>query len=260
MDRRVRENRIAWDVAAQKYVVETEALVEATRRRPASLSLREEEILAPFLAEARLVIHLQTGHGLDDVDLARAGVTVVGVDFSIVATRAAQGRARQLALPIHYLVADCAAVPLRPGWADLVYTGKGALNWVSDLELWAEAVAGLLRPGGRLFVFEAHPAVALWNLDPVEAGLEPGGNYFTGTRINASFPASAIERYGGDGLEAVEWQWSLADVVNAVIAAGLSLEHLGEYPEPFWRPEGSRGAAAWDGRLPNTFSLLARRA
>src|ERR1035438_5028438 len=34
---------------------------------------------------------------------------------------------------------------------------------------------------------------------------------------------------------------------------------LTEYPEPFWRP-GGVNAAAWDGRLPNTYSLLARRA
>jgi hypothetical protein len=31
-----------------------------------------------------------------------------------------------------------------------------------------------------------------------------------------------------------------------------------EYPEPFWRP-GGVSAAAWDGRLPNAYSLLARR-
>jgi len=42
------------------------------------------------------------------------------------------------------------------------------------------------------------------------------------------------------------------------LAAGLDVLHLGEYPEPFWRPDG-QDAAAWRGSLPNCFSLLARR-
>ena len=43
-----------------------------------------------------------------------------------------------------------------------------------------------------------------------------------------------------------------------MITAGLELLTLAEYPEPFWRP-GGVNAAVWDGRLPNTYSLLARR-
>lgn len=43
-----------------------------------------------------------------------------------------------------------------------------------------------------------------------------------------------------------------------MVGAGLELLSLGEYPEPFWKP-GGVNAAAWDGRLPNSFSLLARR-
>ena len=39
----------------------------------------------------------------------------------------------------------------------------------------------------------------------------------------------------------------------------MEILHLGEYPEPFWRT-GGVSAAAWSGRLPNSFALLARRA
>jgi hypothetical protein len=57
---------------------------------------------------------------------------------------------------------------------------------------------------------------------------------------------------------AVEWQHTLGQVVTAVITAGMELLSLAEYPEPFWRP-GDVRAAARDRRLPNTYSLLARR-
>ena len=56
----------------------------------------------------------------------------------------------------------------------------------------------------------------------------------------------------------MEWQWTLGEIVTAVVSAGLTIVHLGEYPEPFWRP-GGVSAAAWDGRLPNSFALLGRR-
>ena len=64
-----------------------------------------------------------------------------------------------------YVVGLIPAVPLADATADLVYTGKGALIWLPDLGRWADEVARLLRPGGHLFVYEAHPAVALWSWD-----------------------------------------------------------------------------------------------
>ena len=42
------------------------------------------------------------------------------------------------------------------------------------------------------------------------------------------------------------------------MTAGLQVVHLAEYPGPFWRMGGVQ-AAAWTGRLPNSFALLARR-
>ena len=48
---------------------------------------------------------------------------------------------------------------------DLVFTGIGALCWLPDIGRWAQVVATLLRPGGRLFIREGHPM--MWTLsDP----------------------------------------------------------------------------------------------
>ena len=258
-DERVRRNRAAWDVAATKYVVETDDLLAAARTGSALLDV-ERALLDPLLDRVALVVHLQSGHGLEDLDLAgTGGATVVGVDFSWTTAHAAHWRARHLDLPVRYVVADALRTSLRDGCADLVYTGKGALMWLPDIAAWAREVARLLRPGGHLFLYEAHPAACLWTraTDPVQVDARRG--YFGGTRVNETFPASAIEQYGPDEqLDAVEWQWTLADVVSAVLAAGLEPRHLGEHPEPFWRPAGA-ASPAWAGHLPNSFSLLARR-
>jgi SAM-dependent methyltransferase len=242
-------NRRAWEDASQKHVREYAELLRQAREEN-SLFPQEQDLLRPLLATAPTVVHLQSGHGLDDIALVAAGARrVVGVDFSAVAATAAQRRADELGAPCHYLVAALPGAPLRDGCADLVYTGKGALIWMPDLTAWARDVARLLGPSGSLFVYEQHPAVPLWSWDADTPRIRPDRGYFARSHVNDSFPA------GG----AVEWQSTLGAVVNALIAARLQIRHLSEYPEPFWRP-GGVDAAAWRGRLPNAYALIATAA
>lgn len=258
VDARSERNRLAWDVAARKYVEESDVLLGEAQVGSSLLGV-ERELLQPILQTTSVVVHLQSGHGLDDLDLARAGAgTVVGIDFSGMTTTAAKRRADEMGLNVRYVVSDCREVALHGNVADLVYTGKGALMWLPDLDTWAAEVARILRPGGHLFVYEAHPVACLWSRDADEARIAPDRSYFAETRTNDTFPASAIERFAtGMQLDAVEWQWRFADILNAVTTAGLRIHHLGEYPEPFWRPSNQE-IPAWAGRLPNSFSLLAR--
>jgi SAM-dependent methyltransferase len=248
VDPTTRANRIAWEAASQKYVQEYEDHL-AQAATGSSLIDTERHLLREVLQRSPEVVHLQSGHGLEDVALAYAGArSVVGVDFSEVATGAAQRRADALGVPCRYIVATVPEVPLVDSCADLIYTGKGALIWMPDLDRWAREVVRLLRPSGELFIYEAHPAVPLWTWDPDHPRVRADRGYFDRSHVNDSFP--------GNG--AVEWQWTLGQIVSTVVAAGLEILHLGEYAEPFWRA-GGVAAAAWEGRLPNSFSLLARR-
>lgn len=245
----MRANQAVWDSASQKHVRENEELLQDARAGRTLLP-RERELLDPLLAAAPFVVHLQSGVGLDDLGLVAAGArAVVGVDFSPVAASAAQGRARELEADCRYLVAQLPGAPLAGGCADLVYTGKGALIWMPDLDAWARDVARLLRPGGHLFVYEGHPLIPLWAWEPDVARVRPDRSYFARSHVNDTYPA------GG----AVEWQRTLGDVVTTLVRAGLEVLHLSEHPEPFWQP-WDVDAAAWDGRLPNVYMLLARRA
>jgi SAM-dependent methyltransferase len=249
MDATTASNRAAWQTASRKHLREYDELL-ARAREESSLLACETELLRPLLAATPDVVHLQSGHGLDDIALAVAGArSVVGVDFSSVAASAAQRRADELGSPCHYVVAEVPRTPLSDGCADLVYTGKGALIWMPDIDAWAREIARLLRPGGHLLVYEAHPAVPLWTWDEDEPRIRPDRGYFEASHVNDTFP----------GHGAVEWQWTLGEIVNALVAAGLQLQHLAEHPEPFWR-WGDLDAAAWRGRLPNSFTLLAAKA
>jgi SAM-dependent methyltransferase len=247
MDPRVQSNRAAWEAASQKYVREYDDLLKLAREH-SSLTESELGVLRPLLRSSPEVVHLQSGNGLDDIDLVAAGARrVTGVDFSAVAAGAAERRAHELAVACRYVVAEVPGVPLRRECADLVYTGKGALTWMRDLGAWARDAARLLRPGGHLFVREAHPAEPLWTWDEDAPRIRPDRGYFGRCHVNDTYPARG----------AVEWQWTLGEIINAVIAAGLEVLHLAEHPEPFWWP-GGIDAAAWRGQLPNSFTLLAR--
>ncbi len=241
-------NRNAWETASQKYVNEHEELLEQARNS-SSLVACELELLRPLLASGPAVVHLQSGNGMDDIALVAEGArSVVGVDFSSVAAKAAQRRADELDVHCRYVVAELPGAPLRDGCADLVHTGKGALIWLPDLSIWAADVARLLKPGGHLFVHEAHPMVPLWAWDEDEPRIRPDRGYFERSHVNDTFPANG----------AVEWQATLGEIITAVLGAGLELLHVAEHAEPFWRWDGL-DAAAWRGQLANTFSLLARK-
>jgi ubiquinone/menaquinone biosynthesis C-methylase UbiE len=248
MDPTTRANRTAWESASVKHVDEYDDLL-ATAASGSSLNDVERQLLRDVLNRAPAVVHLQSGNGTDDVALLRAGASsVVGIDYSQVAVTAAQQRAGELGVACRYVVAAVPEAPVANASADLVYTGKGALIWMPDLAKWAADIARILRPGGHLFVYESHPAVPLWTWDEDEPRVRPDRSYFARSHVNDTFPANG----------AVEWQWTLGQIVTAVAAAGMEVVHLGEYAEPFYR-WGGITAAAWDGRLPNAFSLLARR-
>jgi SAM-dependent methyltransferase len=246
MDINADTNHAAWDAVSEKYWREYDDLL-AKARVGDSLVEVEREVLTPLLAGGPDVVHLQSGDGIDDHALVRAGArSVVGVDYSHRAAAASARRAADLDVPVRYVVARIPETPLADASADLVYTGKGALIWMTDLDAWATEIARILRPGGHLFVYDGHPAFALWSWDEDEARIRPDRGYFAPTYPCDSYPANG----------AIEHQWNLGQVVNAVVRAGLPVRHLGEHPEPFWKM-GELEAAAWQGRLPNTFSLLA---
>lgn len=238
--------RRAWAQASQKY--EHEAAEHLELARTHRLEPVEEEVLAGEVTGAS-VVHPMSGHGLDDLALARLGAAeVLGLDYSPAAVRSAQARADALGLPCRYREVELPATGLPDGVADLVYTGKGALIWVADLPAFLTEVRRVLRPGGAFFVYEAHPLVPLWSWDVDEVRVRADRSYFASGHVNDTFP----------GRGAYEHQRTLAQLVTDVLDAGFAVEHLAEHPEPFWRPEGL-AAAAWDGRLPNAVSLLARR-
>ena len=228
----------------------------------------EADRLAPFewtelgdVAGLRIA-HLQCHIGTDTRCLARAGARMTGLDFS----EASVAAARELAgdLDISYVRADVHdAVEVLGDGFDLVYTGKGSLAWLPDLDRWAAVVRDLLKPGGRLYLVEFHPLT--WTLD---RDFRLVGNYLD----DAVRSDSARTYTDGPELAAdtVTYQWnhSLGAVVTALSRTGLRIAELHEHPVLAWEPwrdmERDADSGWWrlpaDGpRVPLTYSLTAVR-
>jgi SAM-dependent methyltransferase len=187
------------------------------------------------------VVHLQCHIGTDTISLSRLGATsVVGLDFSPAALAAARALAGRAGAAVEFVEADVydAVAALGAERFDVVYTGVGAICWLPSIIGWAEIVAGLLRPGGRLFMREGHPV--LWSMaDPRPDGLlviefpyfETDGTLFTEDIT-----------YAGEGTlaspDTVGFNHGLGEIFNALWATGLQLTSFEEHREVSWNPLG----------------------
>ena len=222
----------------------------------------------------RDVLHLQCHLGTETIALARRGARAVGLDFSAESVTQARRLAVEAELPIEYVRANVyeALDALGGRQFDIVYTGKGALCYLPDLPAWADVVRGLLRPGGQLYVVEFHPLLGALGVTPSPdeaTDLLLRNDYLGGT--DAVRHDSARTYTDGPPLagNTVSYQWphGMAEVVSAVLEAGLRLTGLRETPLLPWKrwPRMVPAEGGWwrlpdgDPQIPLLYALSAHR-
>ena len=256
-------NRQAWSEAAKRYADETQETLAFLRAGGTNFVAPEYDFLRPLMPCDR-AIHLQCAGGRDTLSLWNLGAReVIGVDINDDMIALAQQRSEALGAPAHWFRSDVLTTPESlNGTADLVYTGRGAVCWLMDIEAWARVVARLLKPGGHFYFFDGHPITWVWDMAADHFTLDPEyGNYFdTGTHTDIGWPTSYIpDSYQQNAMATkYERQWTVAQLVNALISAGLVLEKLGEHPDPYWSAFPHIPAETL-AKLPQTLSILARR-
>lgn len=168
-DALMRANQANWDARTPVHL--------ASRFYGLDQDLDPERWFASFEWEdlgelaGRDVLHLQCHLGTETIALARRGARAVGLDFSEASVAAATGIAAKAGADVTYVHANVydAVEALDGRLFDVVYTGKGALCYLPDLDRWAEVVGRLLRPGGRLYVVEFHPCSTPSARNPLRA-------------------------------------------------------------------------------------------
>jgi SAM-dependent methyltransferase len=263
-------NRANWDERAPAHAASPGYAVERFLADPTFLS-NVVRFDLPRLGDVRGLrgAHLQCHIGTDTVSLARLGAHMTGLDFSPAALAQARSLAAGAGAEVEFVEAELHQAPevLGEGDFDLVFTGVGALCWLPSIRDWAAVVAALLRPGGRLFLREAHPM--LWTLADREDDLlvieyayferqepeiwdEPGTYVATETAF-----AHTITH---------EWNHGLGEIVSALLAVGMELTMLTEHDSVPWEALPGQmeevGPGEWrltdrPWRLPHTYTLQA---
>jgi SAM-dependent methyltransferase len=265
-------NRRTWDERVPAHAASPDYQVERFATDPGFLS----EVVTfdlPRLGDISGLrgVHLQCHIGTDTVSLSRLGASMTGLDFSEPALAQATRLAKAAGVDATFVQADVydAVSVLGAESFDLVFTGIGALCWLPDISRWAGVVAGLLRPGGRLFIREGHPM--LWTLDEArdDGVLVVRDTYFEREEPNVFDEPGTYVQTPEVFQHTVthEWNHGLGEIMTALMAAGMRITAFTEHDSVPWQALPSMeqiGAGEWrladrPWRVPHSYTLQARK-
>lgn len=268
MDDYLQANQRRWDRLAGAHV--HSPFYDLEGFKAGKESLRAIEVAELGDVTGKTMLHLQCHFGLDTLAWARRGAMVTGADFSGEAIALAKALSEELQIPAQFYQSDISSLPdVLVSEFDIVFTSYGVLHGLPELERWAEVIAHFLKPNGTFYIVEDHPFFRVFRAGP-DGELRPERSYFHSQvpqRIEADGSYAADET--GELELYYVWDHSLGDVINSLVAAGLTVEFLHEFPyaarakfptmeqgeDGWWRlPPGQQGS------IPFLFSLQARKA
>lgn len=117
------------------------------------------------------------------------------------------------------------------GQFDLVYVTIGALGWLPDLEAFMRVVSRLLRPGGKVLIYEMHPILDMFDNDQEaqKNPLELKHSYF---KTSPYADSQGLDYYGGQTYDSKTMYWfhhKLSDIIGGLIRHGLQITAFDEF-------------------------------
>lgn len=238
MDAFAEANRLNWDNRAELHSTDTTGSYRIGKVLGGGSSLHALESGEIGDLSGKDIVHLQCHIGLDTISLKHLGASsVTGLDFSPKAIRAARDFAARAGTEVRFVEASVYdAVQALGRTYDMAYVTWGAINWLDDIVRWAQVVAALLKPGGKLYLLEGHPAMNQYEARDGRLELEFGWR----TPVAEPLIFDDAQTYTGDqrGLahtRCYEWIHPLSDIVNALISAGLAIDFLNEHDLVVWK-------------------------
>ena len=129
-----------------------------------------------------------------------------------------------------YLVSNIYDLPAdTPRNFDIALITIGVLNWMPDIELFFDAVSGLLRTSGKLVIYETHPFLEMFDPE-VKDPYTPVNSYFS----KVPYVSERAIVYDGNDPSAVPASYwfnhRFSEIINACINADLCIDSVAEYP------------------------------
>lgn len=268
MNDRFALNRAHWDEITPVHVAAPFYGVEAFRAGEIVLDRLAREGIGE-VAGKRL-LHLQCHFGLDTLSIARLGAEVVGLDFSAPAIDQAEALARESGLAATFVRSDVLAAPGSLVGFDIVFATWGAICWIDDMAAWMRTAARALKPGGRLFLMEGHPAMLM-----LDDTLGPDAPYVVrypyDSREPQTFEGGADYADPSATFEhrrTVQWMHGIGTILTAAMDAGLSIRRFEELDRVPWKAmpqmemveQGYWGLPPGAPSFPLAFRLVAEKA
>lgn len=218
-------NQKLWDAKTRIHLTSDFYDMDNFRKTLNSLNPIEQELLGDI--SGRSLLHSQCHFGQDTLSLQKLGAECVGFDLSPAAIEQGKSLNKELGLDAQFLVSNIYELDKQlDRQFDIVFTSYGVIAWLPDMDRWAQQLMDRLRPGGTFIMVEFHPTLYMYDWDKNEIGY---------TYFNGGSPTRDVEqgtyadRTADITLEEYFWQHSLMEVMNALIANGLIIEHLGEH-------------------------------
>lgn len=231
------QNRRSWNAITPVHNSHKRDQAAFLRDGGSTLFPDEVELLGDL--EGKRVVHLQCNCGQDTLSMAAAGADVTGIDISDDAIAFARQLSVDSGIDAKFERSDVF------DWFDrteerfdIAFASYGTIGWLCDLDRWARGVAKVLDPGGRLVFLEFHPLVWSYTKDGTlgdsyfisEAIREDGGvNDYVETQLAPSGFEPGVRDFRNPE-RAVSFQWTVAQIVQSLIDAGMRLDVLREYP------------------------------
>ncbi len=217
-------NRKTWNNKVAVHIDSAFYANEAFLNGKSTLNSIELDLLGDVSGKS--VLHLQCHFGQDSLSLGRMGAQVTGIDFSDKAIEKAQEFNDLLGLNCRFVCCDVYQTRKHiVEQFDIVFSSYGTIGWLPDLQQWANVIANSLKPGGQLVFAEFHPVV--WMFDNDFKGVFY--SYFNVESIIEDESGTYADRYADIEAKTVSWNHSLAEVIEALLQNGLTIEHFGEY-------------------------------
>lgn len=255
-------NRNSWNNRVDAHLQSEFYDLKGFKEGKSSLKEIERALLGDI--KGKSILHLQCHFGQDSISLARMGASVTGVDLSDKSIAVAKALNDELGTTAEFICCNIYDLPAHLTKSfDYVFTSYGTIGWLPDLDKWAGIIAQYLKPGGQFIFAEFHPIV--WMFDDAFKDIaytyhNSGAllEYETGTYANKE--AEIAQSY-------VMWNHGMAEVIQALIQAGLHLTDIQEYTYSPWNcfqhtveiaPNKFQIQHLGD-KIPMVYSLVARK-
>lgn len=189
-------------------------------------SLEKTELTELTNVRGKTLLHLMCHFGMDTLSWGRRGATVTGVDISDNSIKLAKKLSNEIQVPAKFICSDIYALPnVLDEKFDIVFTSYGVLCWVSNIKKWAKLINHYLKPGGTFYIIELHPFAGILSTDfKLEYKYFKHGPFIddsegTYTDWNANIKGVTYE-----------WNYTLGQVITALINEGLKIEFVHELP------------------------------